>query len=99
MDNRGTGNPNANNPMGNTAVTVSSSNYSGAGVTLLDPSPAVTITSAEFPTITGMSGFNTGFVAQYNPIKISGVEQASSYTRSEEHTSELQSLRHLVCRL
>jgi hypothetical protein len=78
MDNLGTGIPNASNPTGSTSVTVSSGNYSGAGVTLLNPSPAVTITSA--PTITGMSGFNSGFVAQYNPIKISGVEQASSYT-------------------
>src|SRR5262245_63338127 len=29
----------------------------------------------------------------------SRVAQASSVARSEEHTSELQSLRHLVCRL
>src|SRR5205814_5375220 len=28
-----------------------------------------------------------------------GREEASSTSRSEEHTSELQSLRHLVCRL
>src|ERR1035441_1077393 len=29
----------------------------------------------------------------------SGAVCGSGYTRSEEHTSELQSLRHLVCRL
>src|SRR5947199_8112937 len=28
-----------------------------------------------------------------------GANQFPKYTRSEEHTSELQSLRHLVCRL
>src|SRR5262245_66065458 len=32
-----------------------------------------------------------------NPITVTGVTACD--TRSEEHTSELQSLRHLVCRL
>jgi hypothetical protein len=79
MDNLGIGSSNASNPTGSTAVTVSSSNYSGAGVTLADPSSPVTITTA--PTIEGMSGFNSGFVAQYKAItNSSGVEQPTSYT-------------------
>src|SRR5262245_64982461 len=32
-------------------------------------------------------------------IAVSHVEYQSNQRRSEEHTSELQSLRHLVCRL
>src|SRR5262245_66460815 len=32
-------------------------------------------------------------------IRVRGAWGASCTTRSEEHTSELQSLRHLVCRL
>src|SRR5437899_6402762 len=32
-------------------------------------------------------------------ITILWVQRRSIFTRSEEHTSELQSLRHLVCRL
>ena len=78
MDNLGTGTPNASNATGSTAVTVSSSNYSGANVTLADPSLPVTITSS--PTISGMSGFNNGFVAQYKAITSNSVEQPSSYT-------------------
>jgi hypothetical protein len=78
MDNLNIGTPNGSNPTGSTSVTVSSSNYSGAGVTLVDPSSPVTITTA--PTIQGMSGFNTGFVAQYKAITSNGVEQPSSYT-------------------
>src|SRR5205814_9488398 len=35
-------------------------------------------------------------VEQFRPELIIN---AAAYTRSEEHTSELQSLRHLVCRL
>src|SRR5258705_9291482 len=38
-----------------------------------------------------------------NPLALSSVYPAANYgrkcKRSEEHTSELQSLRHLVCRL
>src|SRR5262245_39446119 len=33
------------------------------------------------------------------PMVITGVASAPGEARSEEHTSELQSLRHLVCRL
>jgi hypothetical protein len=78
MDNLGIGSPNGSNPTGSTAVTVTSSNYSGANVALADPPSPVTITTA--PSIQGMSGFNTGFVAQYKAITINGVEQPSSYT-------------------
>src|ERR1035438_9042403 len=33
------------------------------------------------------------------PGKVAELYQAGGVSRSEEHTSELQSLRHLVCRL
>src|SRR5262245_64381357 len=33
------------------------------------------------------------------PGFLAGVVEAGAHLRSEEHTSELQSLRHLVCRL
>src|SRR6195952_5995472 len=36
---------------------------------------------------------------QMKKIELYVLEQASNSQRSEEHTSELQSLRHLVCRL
>src|SRR5262245_64646149 len=35
----------------------------------------------------------------WGSISTDRVEEAVEVTRSEEHTSELQSLRHLVCRL
>src|ERR1035441_8146477 len=38
-------------------------------------------------------------VLQESLRKIEGIDKAYLYGRSEEHTSELQSLRHLVCRL
>src|SRR5258705_7698355 len=41
---------------------------------------------------------NQIYMAQRGPTSIIGVGAASGH-RSEEHTSELQSLRHLVCRL
>src|SRR5437899_8012800 len=34
-----------------------------------------------------------------NPVRVLGVVARRTVPRSEEHTSELQSLRHLVCRL
>jgi hypothetical protein len=78
LDNLGIGAPNASNPTGNTSVTVTASNYSGANVTLADPATAVTITSA--PTIQGASGFNTGAVVQYKAITSNSIEQPTSYT-------------------
>jgi len=77
MDNLATGNPNASNPVGSSSVVVSSANLTNQNVTLLDPE-TVTITSA--PSLQGASGFNTGAVVQYNPIKTNGVEQATFYT-------------------
>src|SRR5947199_5605067 len=38
-------------------------------------------------------------VVAQNRIATSGLESSEFQDRSEEHTSELQSLRHLVCRL
>src|SRR5437899_6378442 len=36
---------------------------------------------------------------RFRPIMMTTMEHACRMARSEEHTSELQSLRHLVCRL
>src|SRR5258705_923515 len=35
----------------------------------------------------------------FRPLKIRSPPRSAARCRSEEHTSELQSLRHLVCRL
>jgi hypothetical protein len=78
MDNLGSGAPNASNPFGSAAVTVSNANRSGVNVTMSDPAQ-VTVTSA--PTITGVGGFNNGVIAQYNAItNSSGIEVPTSYT-------------------
>src|SRR5205814_7159589 len=42
---------------------------------------------------------NTGQFFQHCPRSQSGSVHPQPMPRSEEHTSELQSLRHLVCRL
>src|SRR5437899_4384645 len=44
----------------------------------------------------GSAGLRPGFPA---PAPTTCAEPGSETCRSEEHTSELQSLRHLVCRL
>src|SRR5438045_9193695 len=44
------------------------------------------------------AGGTTGWHAERSPASSSSASATSS-CRSEEHTSELQSLRHLVCRL
>ncbi len=77
MDNLGIGAQNASNPSGSTAVSVSTANLTGQNVTLIDPS---TVTLSSAPGFQGASGFNTGAVVQYNPIKSNGIEQATSYT-------------------
>src|SRR5262245_65247659 len=46
------------------------------------------------PTGDGFLGTDPAFNSQVTDDPASGI-----YRRSEEHTSELQSLRHLVCRL
>src|ERR1039458_8670481 len=38
-------------------------------------------------------------VALVEPLNVGRIDELSFVVRSEEHTSELQSLRHLVCRL
>src|SRR5262245_63673123 len=46
--------------------------------------------------------FNLHDLGSFNGTFVNGVPiktQAIAHRRSEEHTSELQSLRHLVCRL
>src|SRR5205814_8102649 len=44
-------------------------------------------------------GYEKGTFTDAQSRKIGKLEAAQNGTRSEEHTSELQSLRHLVCRL
>src|ERR1035438_4502864 len=69
-----------------------------------DPTPSVKVV------ISGPDSLIINQEAEYNvtitggPLAAAGVDIASSKgtltaIRSEEHTSELQSLRHLVCRL
>src|SRR5947199_6000407 len=41
----------------------------------------------------------TALVVPPAPLKVTLLEKVPAELRSEEHTSELQSLRHLVCRL
>jgi Chitobiase/beta-hexosaminidase C-terminal domain len=77
MDTLSLGAPNAANPSGSIAATVSAANLTGQTVTLLDPA-TVTITSA--PTIQGASGFNNGAALQFKVIKSNNVEAATSYT-------------------
>src|ERR1039458_4833500 len=50
-----------------------------------------------FPYTTLFRSFNVCGVSQYSSSPPVGMPL--SFKRSEEHTSELQSLRHLVCRL
>src|SRR5437899_8915088 len=57
------------------------------------PRPANTNRALRLSTPTSaLAGREATFLRLLEPI-------ASVYSRSEEHTSELQSLRHLVCRL
>src|SRR5258705_6680887 len=51
--------------------------------------------------IDGAPGFPYQIAAWHhgNGVAIASVMPGSNLVRSEEHTSELQSLRHLVCRL
>src|ERR1035438_8334777 len=43
--------------------------------------------------------FRSDLIQAAQPMARDGIGQARAQHRSEEHTSELQSLRHLVCRL
>src|SRR5436853_3179052 len=49
--------------------------------------------------VTFKSAGSTRAIAFWPPSVIQGAPSGPIVTRSEEHTSELQSLRHLVCRL
>jgi hypothetical protein len=79
LDNVGDGVPNAANPVGSTTgVSVTTNNIQGVSVTLADPA-AVTLTTP--PTLTNVSAFNSGVMAQYKPITNSGgLEMATYYT-------------------
>jgi hypothetical protein len=85
MDSLGKGVLNAADASGNSSVIVSNASYSGANVTLVDPS-TVTLTAA--PTLNGAVGFNNGVFAAYQAITNSnGVEMATSYTLQWSTTS------------
>jgi len=88
MDTLGTGAPNAADPTGSTSVTVTNSGIS-ANVTLTDPA-TVTLTSA--PSFRSVSGFNSGAIVLYNPIKSNGVEAATSYTLQWSTSSSFSSV-------
>src|SRR5205814_8082833 len=51
------------------------------------------------PSISGGSALDNLYVADGVNITDSAFGGIGTFSRSEEHTSELQSLRHLVCRL
>src|SRR5437899_8134906 len=58
----------------------------------------------EEATVTELHTSLLSFVTSYLPVGVTQVYEGatkcgSNVVRSEEHTSELQSLRHLVCRL
>src|SRR5205814_151235 len=82
---------------GNVSVTISQITTSGTGFSLSGVTVPVTLNP----------GQSSSYTAKFTPTaagsasgQISVVSNApNSPTRSEEHTSELQSLRHLVCRL
>ena len=90
MDNLGYGAANASNPSGNSSVTVSTANFSGANVTLADPA---TVTLSAAPKLSGVAGFNNGAAAQYKPITDSnGAEMATSYTLQWSTTSDFATI-------
>src|SRR2546425_9344983 len=60
--------------------------------TTLFRSPAVPVSSS--PSIS-----TGGYAPPVSPVAVARAPQAPAATRSEEHTSELQSLAYLVCRL
>src|SRR2546429_6236795 len=57
--------------------------------------------SATFRFIVRYAAYRHGFLATFMPKPIFGINGSGMHThqRSEEHTSELQSRLHLVCRL
>ena len=78
IDNLGQGTFNATNPTATTAVTVSSANVTGIGITPIDPT--LTAPTAT-PTINSISPMDSGVVINYQPITNSNkVESVSFYT-------------------
>ncbi len=78
MDVLGYGAPNVNDPSGNSSVTVSNANYTGASVTLAD---AAGVTLSTGPKINVVSATNGGAAIPFKPIlNTNGVEMATSYT-------------------
>src|SRR5437870_7271422 len=55
--------------------------------------PALLVESDDALTLHGR------MIQRFGPLETQAVEQRLEQTRSEEHTSELQSRGHLVCRL
>jgi hypothetical protein len=78
MDDLGFGQPNATNPSGSRAVTVTTTaNLTGANVTLTNPASFALPTA---PQLQGVSGFDRGVLVQFNPIQNNNnVELPSSY--------------------
>src|SRR5690554_7681816 len=53
----------------------------------------------EIAGIVRSSGLNSVFINEENIVKAMRIKNSNHEDRSEEHTSELQSRPHLVCRL
>src|ERR1035438_10729348 len=64
---------------------------------LLEPGPVVLLTTASKGRANVMT-MSWHMMVEFEPPLVACVVSSADY-RSEEHTSELQSLRHLVCRL
>src|SRR5690554_7178092 len=81
-------------------TTLFRSNYAASGSIDLNTSGLLQMTSgygAEAYTLVGHGGYGNGGTANYG---LAGESIAvTAHARSEEHTSELQSRPHLVCRL
>src|ERR1035441_9140427 len=81
--------PSAGTPLLGLAVTVELAALTAPGMTVITPE-SVLVSDSAAASITAEP--------TTRPVKVALLVSLDA-TRSEEHTSELQSLRHLVCRL
>jgi hypothetical protein len=85
MDTLGTGVPNAADPSATLLVTGGTSN----NITLEDP-PTVALGSG--PSYMSLSPFNSGILVIFSPIKVNGIEAATSYTLQWSTSSSFSSI-------
>src|SRR5690625_5496539 len=87
-----------NNKIGpRTTFLISSQAASAATFMFSHTSDIISIKGANISTNASTALFQTSFIHSHTAIAASTI--ASQVARSEEHTSELQSRGHLVCRL